>query len=184
MENNYLKNLKMLRRCEKIYKFIFWVYCISCVPTAFMTLIYGILYSSSVDDNASPFFAITMILLLVIFATGLLSVYRKEPKFTYLPLPFAIILSLVNCFEDMFFLNVLTLNSMGGMHVFIAVTSSILLTFTHKKYRYLEQQDGFPYFNERFEEKRNSLNDYNNNNPYQQTMERYKNSSSGKMDDI
>ncbi len=170
MENNYFKNRKMLRRCERIYKFIFLAYFISCVPPALISLIYGTLYSASVDDNSTIFFAATMILLLVIFATGYFSVYKKELKFTYMSLLFAITLSLVNI--------------IGVIHILIGVISAILLKFTNKSYQYLEQQDGFPYFNERFEENKNNLNEYINNNPYQQTMERYKNASSGKMDDI
>ncbi len=183
MENNYLKNLRMLKRCKKIYTLIFWAYFISCIPLAFMTLIYGTM--ALANSIGSVFlFAATMILLLALFVTGFLSVYRKEKKFTYLPLPIAILIYFVNCFDDMFFLNALTLYSMESIHIVIAVVSSVLLTFTHKNYRYLEQQEGFPYFNERFEKNKNALNEYNNNNPYQQIMERYKNSSSGKMDDI
>ncbi len=146
MENNYLKNLKMLKKCRKIYTIIFWVYFVSCVPPAFITLIYG---TMALANNMGDFFgfASTMILLLALFGTGLLSVYRKETKFTYLPLPVALLLLFLNCFDDMFFLNVLTLYSMGTIHIIIAVVSSVILTFTYRNYRYLEQQDGFPYFN-------------------------------------
>ncbi|MDE5619241.1 MAG: hypothetical protein K2I80_01775 [Ruminococcus sp.] len=183
MKNNYFKNRKMLRRCERIYKLIFRGYFISCVPLSLITLIYGSMALATVSSDIFRF-TTTMILSLALFGTGLLSVYKKEKKFTYLPLLFAIILSLVNSFDDMLFLNVLTMYYIDNIPVFITVISSVLLTFTHKKYHYLEQQDGFPYFNERFEENKNSLSDYNNNNPYQQTMERYKKASSGEMDDI
>ncbi|MDE5583906.1 MAG: hypothetical protein K2J08_09395 [Ruminococcus sp.] len=184
MENNYCKNLKMLRSCERFYKIIFWVYFVSCVPTALTTLIYGTLYTSSVDDYNVGRFLITFILLLVIFVTGYLSVYRKEALYKYLPIPFALILSLFNCFDDMFFLNVLTCYSMPYIPLIITLASYFVLTNTHKKYCWLEQQEGFPYFNELLEKNKNKTNEYINNNPYQQAMERYKNSSSGKMDDI
>lgn len=184
MKNNYLKNLKELRRCERIYKIIFIVYFVSCVPLTFTTLIYGTLALASSTSGNVFGFASTMILSLALFATGLLSIYRKENKFTYLPIAVATLLVFLNSFEDMFFLQILTLYSMGYIHLVIAIASSIILTFTHKKYHYLEQQDGFPYFNERFEENKNSIDNYNNNNPYQQAMERYKKSSTGKMDDI
>lgn len=182
MKNNYSKNLTMLKKCQKIYTFIFWVYFVSCVPTALITLIYGTM--ALANNIGSAFgFAVTMILLLALFATGLLSIYKKETKFTYLPVPVALLLFLLNCFGDMFFLNVLTLYSMGTIHVVIAIASSAVLTVTNRNYHYLEQQEGFPYFNERFEENKNKLAEYENNNPYQQNLDRYRNSS-GKMDEI
>lgn len=184
MKNNYSKNLAMLKSCRKFYTIIFWTYFISCVPTAVIVLIYGTLaLASSTSSNIFGFTA-TMILLIALFVTGLLSVYKKETKFTYLPIPVAILLIFMNSFDDMFFLNVLTLYSMGYIHLVIAIASSIILTFTNKKYHWLEQQEGFPYFNERFEEKKNSLSEYENNNPYQNAYEKYKNNSSGKMDEI
>ncbi len=178
----YAKNLIMLKKCQKIYTFIFWVYFVSCVPTALITLIYGTMALANNIGSISGF-SVTMVLLLALFATGLLSVYKKETKFTYLPIPVALLLTLINSFDDMFFLNALTLYSMGTIHIVIAVACSVLLTFTHKKYHYLEQQEGFPYFNERFEENKNKLTEYENNNPYQHNLDRYKNSS-GKMDEI
>ncbi len=183
MENNYAKNLTMLKKCQKIYNIIFWVYCISCIPTAVMILIYGTLaLASSVNENVFSFTA-TMILLVALFVTGLLSVYKKEKRFTYLPIPIAILLSLIQCFDDMFFLNVITLDSMESLYIVIAVASSIILTVVNKKYRWLEQQDGFPYFNERFEENKNKVSEQKKNSPYQHYIDRYKNSS-GKMDEI
>lgn len=182
MENNYLKNLSMLKKCRRYYNIIFWIYFISCVPPAGITLIYGVLALSTVSSNVTGF-AMTFILLLAVFATGLLSVYKKETKFTYLPLLPALILMLVNNFSEMFFLNVITLYSMGTIHMVIAIASSVVLTVTNRKYRWLEQQDGFPYFNERFEKNKDSLSEYENNNPYQHYVDRYRNSS-GKMDDI
>ena len=183
MKNNYAKNLSMLRKCRRFYTVIFWTYCISCVPPALMILIYGtIALASSASGNVFGFTA-TMILLIALFVTGFLSVYKKDPKFTYLPIPVAVLLSLMQCFDDMFFLDVLTLGAMESIYMVIAVASSVILTFVNKKYRWLEQQDGFPYFNERFEEKKNGLYEYENNNPYQKVLDRYK-ESSGKMDEI
>lgn len=112
MENNYSKNLTMLKKCRKIYNIIFRIYFVSCVPPA----------------------------LTVLFVTGLLSICKKELKFTYLPVPVAILLMLVNSFDDMFFLNVITLYFMGTIHIVIAKASLIILTDTEirpvKRMRY------------------------------------------------
>ncbi|MCM1507142.1 MAG: hypothetical protein NC177_08425 [Ruminococcus flavefaciens] len=182
MKNNYAKNLAMLKKCRRIYNIIFWIYFLLCVPLAVITLIYGILSLATVNSNVIGF-VMTFILLLALFATGLLSIYKKETKFTYLPLLPAVILVLVNCFSDMYFLNIITLDSMGPIHMVIAIASSLILTVTHRNYRWLEQQEGFPYFNVRFEENKNKLEEYKKNNPYQHYIDRY-NNSSGKMDDI
>lgn len=183
MENNYSKNLAALKSCRRFYTIIFWTYCISCVPPALMILIYGTLALVSSADGSVFGFAATMILLTALFVTGLLSVYKKEPKFTYLPIPVALLLSLMQCFDDMYFLNVITFGSLESIYIVIAVASSLILTFVNKKYLWLEQQEGFPYFNERFEEKKDILSGYENNNPYQKILDRY-NDSSGKMDEI
>ena len=183
MKNNYAENLAMLRKCRKYYKIIFWTYFIACIPLAVMVLLYGnIALWTDTNDNIFDFTA-SIILLILLFATGFLSVYKKEKKFTYLPIPVALLLLTRQCFDHMSFMNILTIYSFKSLHIIIAVTSSVILTFVNKQYRWLEQQDGFPYFNELFDEKKDSLSRYENNNPYQKVLDRYKNSS-GKMDEI
>lgn len=65
---------------------------------------------------------------------------QKRLKFTYLLVPVAILLMLVNSFDDMFFLNVITLYFMGTIHIVIAKASLIILTDTEirpvKRMRY------------------------------------------------
>ncbi|MDE6677869.1 MAG: hypothetical protein K2K02_02410 [Ruminococcus sp.] len=184
MENNYAKNLTMLKKCQKIYNIIFWIYVVSSVPLIGITIIYGTLSLASVSNNIKDYVG-TLILLLAFLATGILSVYKKETKFTYLPVPVSLLLKTMSIFfsSEMYFLNVITLDSLESLHIIVAVVCSAVITVTNKKYHWLEQQDGFPYFNERFEENKNKISEQEKNSPYQYYIDRYKNSS-GKMDEI
>ena len=167
---NFSENALSLKRCEKIYSLIFWAYALSCIPYACAIFIYAFLESLILGDIMQ--LIRNSLLTLAIFSAGLVSIYKKESKFTWIPVVIAFIAEFFSGFHDTF-----------SLFLGISIVSSVLLTFTHKKYRFLEKQEGFPYFNERFEEQKNGLKNYINNNPYQQNIEKYKNSS-GKMDEI
>lgn len=166
----FSENALLLKKCEKIYTLLFWVYALLCIPYACGVLVYACIKGIIVTDISCLIRG--SLLVLAIFCAGLVSIYKKELKFTWIPVAVAFISAFLNSFNDTFVI-----------FFGLSVVSSFLLTFTHKKYRFLENQDGFPYFNERFEEQKNSLKNYINNNPYQQNIEKYKNSS-GKMDEI
>lgn len=166
MKNNYSKNLSVLKKCNRIYNVLFWVYLMSCVPPAVLIFIYGIIETIS-SKEADPFFHIGVIVtMLAYFACGLMCIYRKENKYIIFLIPITLITILFS-----------------PVHMVITIISALILPVSHKNYRYLEKQEGFPYFNERFEENKNKLSEYENNNPYQHNLDRYKNSS-GKMDEI
>ncbi|MDE6035550.1 MAG: hypothetical protein K2G36_06530 [Ruminococcus sp.] len=166
----FSENALSLKKCQKIYSLLFWTYALSCIPYACVVIIYAFIRGIIVTDIT--YLVRGSLLVLAIFCAGLVSIYKKELKFTWIPVAVAIISVFVSGFDDTFMI-----------FFGISVVSSVLLTVTHKKYRFLETQDGFPYFNERFEGQKNGLQNYVNNNPYQQNIERYRNSS-GKMDDI
>ncbi|MDE6834690.1 MAG: hypothetical protein K2J39_10675 [Ruminococcus sp.] len=166
----FSENALSLKKCQQIYSLIFWAYALLCIPYACGVLVYACIKGIIVNDIT--YMVRGAVLVLTIFCAGLVSVYKKELKFTWIPVVVSFISAFLNSFSETFII-----------FLGLSVVSSVMLTFTHKKYRFLESQDGFPYFNERFEEQKNNLNNYINNNPYQQNIEKYKNSS-GKMDDI
>ena len=168
--NNFSENALSLKKCQKIYSILFWIYALLCIPYACGVLVYAFIKGIIVTDIS--YLVRGSLLVLAIFCAGLVSIYKKELKFTWIPVVVSFISTLLNDSSETFLI-----------FFGLTVVSSFLLTFTHKKYRFLETQDGFPYFNERFEEQKNALNNYINNNPYQQNIEKYRNSS-GKMDDI
>ena len=167
MENNdNLKNIAMLKKCNKIYDTMFWVYFWSSIPMAVIRLVYGIIENIALTDGKPFIHAGAVISILLYFACGLMYIHEKENKYLVFLIPITFITS--------FF---------SPLHILVTIISVLFLPATHKKYHWLEQQEGFPYFNERFEEKKNSLYEYENNNPYQKVLDRYK-ESSGKMDEI
>ena len=168
---DFSENFSALKKCEKIYSIIFWIYALSCIPYACAILIYAFLESLIFLGNILTLIR-NFILTLMFFSAGLISVYKKDLKFTWIPVIIAIFSAIISNFNDIF-----------SFFLGISLISSLLLTIIHKKYRWLENQDGFPYFNERFEEQKNNLAEDKSNKQYQKNIEIYKNSS-GKMDEI
>lgn len=167
---NFSENLLALKKCERIYSFIFWVYALACIPYACALLIYSFLESLILENIMES--VRNFLFALAVFASGFISIYKKELKFTWLPVMIAFIAELATNFHDIF-----------TLFLGISLVSSLLLAFVHKKYQWLEQQKGFPYFNERFEEQKDAIAERKIHTPYQENIERYKNSS-GKMDEI
>ncbi|MDE6424927.1 MAG: hypothetical protein K2K89_02150 [Ruminococcus sp.] len=158
----------MLKKCQKIYSFIFLIYAMICIPYACGNLLYGFFQGlASMNVMPAVFKALSG---LAVFAVGLASVYKKEPKFTWFPVIVTVIPLLVS-----------------GNFVFLIISlfSAFILSPVHKKYRWLETQEGFPYFNELLEEHKNSLSEAENKSKMlrQKNIEIYKNAS-GKMDEI
>lgn len=158
----------MLKKCQKTYSFIFFVYAVICIPYVCGNFLYGF-FQGIAGMNVMPalFKALSG---LAVFAVGLASVYKKEPKYTWFPVIVTVIPLIVS-----------------GNLVFpvIALVSALVLSPVHKKYRWLETQEGFPYFNELLEEHKNSFTEAEDksNTLRQKNIEIYKNSS-GKMDEI
>ena len=73
-----------------------------------------------------------------------MSVYKKESLFAYLSTFVTFLISVFNNFSDMFFLNFITFNTLGIFYLIVTIAFDIILTYTNKKYHYLEQQEGFP----------------------------------------
>lgn len=166
MENNYSKNLASLKRCNRIYNIMFWVYFMSSIPPAGIRFVYGLIENIASTDGKPFIHAGAVISILLYFACGLMCIHVKENKYLIFLLPLTFITSFI-----------------FPIHIIVTIISFLILPATNRNYHYLEQQEGFPYFNERFEENKNSLTEYETNNPYQQNIDRYKNSS-GKMDEI
>ncbi|MDE5558614.1 MAG: hypothetical protein K2J32_13190, partial [Ruminococcus sp.] len=166
------KNFSVLKKCEKFYSFIFWIYAVSWIPYACAKFIYAFFQGLALM-NLMPS-ALNSLIALAIFSTGLISIHSKDPKYTWSPALIALISEGVSGFRGTY-----------SLFLAISLVSSFLLTFIHKKYRWLEQQEGFPYFNEFFEEKKKSLAEFENKNNtlYQKNIEIYKNASH-KMDEI
>lgn len=77
--------------------------------------------------------------------------------------------------------------SVHDMNIFIAciaVCIMIASLYSNRTYAYLEQQEGFPYFNERFETKKAEAREFDEKNPFDAASEERKKTSSDHMEDI
>lgn len=77
-----------------------------------------------------------------------------------------------------------TVHDMNIMIAPIAVCIMIASLYSNHKYAYLEQQEGFPYFNERFENQKSETIKFNEKNPYSAMSEERKKNESDHMEDL
>ena len=77
-----------------------------------------------------------------------------------------------------------TVHDMNIMIAPIAVCIMIASFYSNRKYAFLEQQDGFPYFNERFENQKSDAARFNEKNPYTAMSEERKKNESDHMEDL
>lgn len=68
--------------------------------------------------------------------------------------------------------------------LFLCIFSSVVIIFTNKKYKYLEEQPGFPYFNERYEEQKFDSIQTKIKSEYQQNYERRMKTASENMEEL
>ena len=183
MEYNFTftQNRSALVKCEKIYKWIFIMYASVCAPYILASFILIIL---TVSGDALWLFADGIIFKLLIFIFGLLGCYKKESLFTWLA-PAASALNIAVCGSDSPYFQsfFIMLDDINAIILALSVIAAVITTLTNAKYHYLEQCEGFPYFNERFEESENLRN--SGRDIYQEKYEEIKNKhKSDKMDDI
>ena len=89
---------------------------------------------------------------------GYLGAYKKNEMFAAAA-PCIMIISLfipeffhsIGNYFDLFMGIVISDFSIDGIYLIASVIMAVITVVTNRKYRYLEQQEGFPYFNERFE---------------------------------
>lgn len=161
-----LKNLSELKKCEKVYKWVAIIYICICVPTVFASF-YFILLGVNGDPIKLFFNALFKIAEL---AAGYLGCYQKDKRFVFAEL-FLAVLNLI-------------VSVLGFIFLLISILLSILTLTTNKKYHFLEQQEGFPHFNERFEKQKADSIQFNIKNPYQQRLEEIQKTSSDAMDSV
>lgn len=77
-----------------------------------------------------------------------------------------------------------SVHDMNIMIAPIAVCIMIASLYSNYKYAYLEQQEGFPYFNERFENQKSEAVRFNEKNPYTAMSEERKKTECDHMDDL
>ncbi|MDE6776176.1 MAG: hypothetical protein K2J37_07795 [Ruminococcus sp.] len=146
-DDDILKNAVLMNKCRRIYNTVSILYAGVIVTYSLICLISGFMIVSAAMICDSVFIKPLVI------ACGFMSIYKKENKFAV----YVICLQIISVFifpnGDTFLDIMMGSRATGiGSNGFIVILIVVLSGFTiyaNKKYHWLEQQYGFPHFNER-----------------------------------
>lgn len=162
------RNRKLLKECNRAYNTVTTIYAVICAFYAGVIL-FG-MFLGTVNSQLLAFLD-GVVFKGALFFCGLMACYKHDTKFTL----FAMVIALINTF----------LNDCINSPVFIiTIILSVVTAVANKKYHYLENQFGFPYFSERFEEQNMNTRQREIKDEYQQNYEKYMKTSSSDMTDI
>ncbi|MCM1133507.1 MAG: hypothetical protein NC340_08555 [Ruminococcus flavefaciens] len=162
------RNSASVRRCDKAYNFIVTIYALMCAFYAGVT-VFQILLGTSASPLISALDGI--IFKSALFFCGLMSCYKHDTKF---------VLSAVAVSG----INLLLKDNINSIIFPAVILLSIATASVNKQYKWLENQFGFPYFNERFEEQNLDRRQREIKDEYQQNYERLLKASSADMNGI
>lgn len=158
LEEEYGKNRTSIKICNICFNAI----------AIFYIVVFGYITSQSFS---SADIACTIINALTL-CSGYIGVYKHQNVFSIAPPVLVLICSMFESRISYLF--------------FLCVLCTVINIFANKKYRWLEQQDGFPYFNMRFRNQEFDKCQWNIKDPYTVQLEEIKknNNNSDHMDDI
>lgn len=165
-EQECSQNRMMLGRCKKFYNavsvFYLVTYGLSIFTSAYFMILalFDLIYVMLIFLNAA------------ILVTGFIGAYKKNDIFPVAASALAII--------DLFY------SRFAVLFTPIVIILSVLTIIVNKKYKWLTQQDGFPYFNTRFRDQELDSVQWNIKDPYQQNYEeiKKKDNNNGHMDEL
>lgn len=164
-------NATLMKRCRRIYNTVSIIYAGICIPYA-LSQLFMLILSVSCDQLYLLFDGVIFKSALLFF--GYMGCYTKKTKYALFAVGVITFNILINAavnmasYFDYLVGAFLDVNSL----IFAAVIALAFITaLTNRKYHYLEEQFGFPYFNERIEE--NNLDRIQNSikSEYQQKYE-------------
>lgn len=146
-DDEIVKNAALMNKCRRIYNRVSILYAAVFIPYTLMCIILGLLGMNAVILCDSLFLKPPVII------CGIMACYKKNNKFLIYVICIQIISAFVHPGGDTF-IDVLfgSLITGVGFNVILAVLAGVLSGFTiyaNKKYHWLEEQYGFPHFNER-----------------------------------
>ncbi|HBB71744.1 MAG TPA: hypothetical protein DCZ71_03965 [Ruminococcus sp.] len=144
MENtsDFYKNRSMLKKCEKVHNTVSKVYCVLC---ALIMLASFLMIVMSISSGEVLKFAGIFLSAGAVWYLGVVGVYKKIDIFSLAAPALALISLLLAKSVNASFI-------MGAVSELLFIASVICAVISlpaNMKYRWLEQQYGFPYFNER-----------------------------------
>ena len=166
LEQEYGKNRLSIKRCNRLYNLIAIYYILVFGAKTFLDI-----YSCFL--GASVFMILFAFISFAALAAGFCGVYLHKDIFS-------IAAPVIAAVHDGF------VGSVFDILMTICVVCSVVNVIVNRKYRWLEQQDGFPYFNVRFREQKIDSSQWNIKDPYVQNYEEItkKDNNNGQMDEL
>lgn len=169
--DEFAHNKMIMKRCNKAYNIIVTIYAGVCLFYAGVALFQIFLGATQSAFITFLKFLDGIVFKGALFLCGFMACYKHNTKFTL----FAMIIAVINIFIA---------DGLNGLICAMTVILSLATVLCNKEYQYLENQFGFPYFNERFEEQNIDTRQREIKDEYQQNYERYMKTSSSDMSDI
>ena len=163
------ENLTALRRCNKVYKYVFLLNAAAVLITlgcVFFQLIGSILMLTNFLHTLIPF----CFLMPGAAVSAIYSGYRRKDVFAV----FSPVLALIG----------VLLRPLMGIMLSADILSAMLVLFANAKYRYLEQQEGYPHFNPLLHEQLQRAEDFHIHDPYKELARKLKKNAANSMDNI
>lgn len=170
---SYAKNKASLKKCEKAYKYITIFYLAAGFTFIASHLFVGFLALFTPQDDEMMYFINGVILKIPFLAFGFLGCYQKKNLYAVL----AFIVIGLN--------SVIYLTVINEILTTVSAVAAALTCIANRKYRELEQCDGFPEFNERFSKQEDAKKE--NRDVYQEQLEAIISRTAenrGKMDEL
>jgi hypothetical protein len=165
LDEEYGRKRLMYKRCQRCYNSIALFYIVIFGMIAFAELYLGFL-------GGSFYTVLGAIISGAVLAAGFCGAYLHKDIFAVSAPVLTLLIS--------------TIVPLVAFVAPICVLCTVINVIANKKYHWLEQQDGFPYFNTRFRNQEIDTSQWNIKDPYTQTYEEIKNkdNNNGQMDEL
>ena len=176
--SEFSRNRAALDRCNRIYKWIFVFLAAFIIAAVIYTFYQGIVFllAARIADLIALLFAGIVFTPLSI-GMMIYSGYRRIDMFAY----FSPLVSLAG----FLFGYIMGADVSYLAFPLIAVLAAVIPTvLTNARYRYLEEQEGFPHFSALLMEQLQRSDDFKANNPFEAAAKRYKMTESDSMNDL
>lgn len=158
--NKMSKNRADMNRCERMYRRVSAVYVLAC---GFYILADALLFLMSMNGDLLYLLLNGLVFKGAVLAAGFLGTYRKSNLFAGAA-PLIMLFNTVLFWnaDDYFdkFLGGLLGIKINAVYLAASVVLAVLTIISNAKYRYLEQQEGFPQFSEVFEQQKTGKPQY------------------------
>lgn len=161
------RNYASLKKCERAYKLICGIYAILCL--AFVITTFSSCFNPLGLGQFTLVFLDGIIFKCAMLVSGYIGVYKKNDRIAVLT-PVILLLN-----------SLLFMSSVNFSLFVLSAGIAAVNVMADKKYHWLEQQDGFPYFNESLLEQEQHIKQQKIKDEYTLNYERLKKTSADSM---